>query len=50
MPFNTLMKLMLVLLLGHRGLFKQLLLAFIIIETVGLVTMYFYYDLSSAFS
>lgn len=46
---NTLMKLMLVLFLGHRGLFKQLLLAFIVIETVGLVTMFFYYDLSGVF-
>lgn len=44
---NTFMKLFLVLTLGHRGLFKRLLLAFIVIGTVGIVTMLTYYDLSS---
>jgi len=44
---NTFMKLFLVLTLGHRGLFKRLLLAFIVIGTVGIVTMLLYYDLSS---
>jgi uncharacterized membrane protein (DUF4010 family) len=46
---NTLMKLILVLVLGHRGLFRQLLLAFVFMLAVGLATMYFYYDLPSAF-
>ncbi len=43
---NTFMKLLLIFGLGHRDLFKQLLLSFLIIGAVGMVTMYFYYDLS----
>ncbi len=42
---NTFMKLFLVLTLGHRGLFRQLLVAFLIIGGVGIVTMFLYYDL-----
>ena len=42
---NTFMKLFLVLGLGHRGLFKHLLLAFIVIGASGAVTMALYYDL-----
>lgn len=42
---NTFMKLFLVLGLGHRGLFKNLLAAFLVIGAVGLITMFFYYDL-----
>lgn len=41
---NTFMKLFLVLLLGHRGLFKQLLPAFLIIGATGVLTMVLYYD------
>ncbi|MBL7043904.1 MAG: MgtC/SapB family protein [Pirellulaceae bacterium] len=44
---NTFMKLFLVLFLGHRGLFKQLLLAFLVIGATGIVTMFLYYDLST---
>jgi len=44
---NTFMKLFLVLFLGHRGLFKQLLLAFVVIGATGIVTMFLYYDLST---
>lgn len=44
---NTFMKLFLVLTLGDRGLFKQLLPAFLVIGAVGIVTMLLYYDLSS---
>jgi len=44
---NTFMKLLLVFSLGHRDLFKQLLLSFLVIGTVGLVTMFLYYDLGS---
>jgi uncharacterized membrane protein (DUF4010 family) len=44
---NTLMKLVLVLWLGHRGLFKEVLLAFLVIGASGLVTMLFYYDLGA---
>ncbi len=43
---NTFMKLLLIFGLGHRDLFKQLLLSFLIIGAVGMVTMYFYYDLA----
>ena len=43
---NTFMKLFLVLGLGHRGLFKHLLLAFMIIGGVGIVTMFLYYDVA----
>ena len=45
---NTFMKLFLILFLGHRGLFKQLLLAFLVIGATGIVTMFVYYDVSSA--
>jgi uncharacterized membrane protein (DUF4010 family) len=44
---NTFMKLLLVFSLGHRDLFKQLLSSFLIIGTVGLATMFLYYDLGS---
>ncbi len=42
---NTFMKLLLVFSLGHRALFRQLLLSFLVIGAVGLVTMFLYYDL-----
>ncbi len=41
---NTFMKLFLVFTLGHRGLFKNMAVAFLIIGASGIVTMYFYYD------
>jgi uncharacterized membrane protein (DUF4010 family) len=41
---NTFMKLVLVLVLGHRALFRQLLVAFLIVGAIGIVTMLFYYD------
>lgn len=41
---NTFMKLFLVFTLGHRGLFRNLLAAFLVIGAAGIVTMYFYYD------
>ena len=41
---NTFMKLFLVFTLGHRGLFKNLAAAFLIIGASGIVTMYLYYD------
>ena len=41
---NTFMKLFLVFTLGHRGLFKNLAAAFLIIGAAGILTMYFYYD------
>jgi uncharacterized membrane protein (DUF4010 family) len=44
---NTFMKLLLVFSLGHRDLFKQLLLSFLVIGAIGLVTMFLYYDLGS---
>ncbi len=44
---NTFMKLLLVFSLGHRDLFKQLLLPFLVIGAVGLATMFLYYDLGS---
>jgi uncharacterized membrane protein (DUF4010 family) len=44
---NTFMKLFLVFGLGHRVLFKQLLVSFLVVGVVGIVTMFFYYDLSS---
>ncbi len=44
---NTFMKLFLVYALGHRGLFKQLLLSFLIMGAAGIVTMLLYYDFSS---
>lgn len=42
---NTFMKLALIFSLGHRALFKHVLLSFLIIGAVGLVTMFIYYDL-----
>jgi len=42
---NTFMKLFLVFTLGHRALFRQLLLPFLVIGSAGLVTMFLYYDL-----
>ena len=42
---NTFMKLLLIFSLGHRVLFRQLLLSFLVIGAVGLVTMFLYYDL-----
>ncbi len=45
---NTFMKLFLVFGLGHRGLFRQLLVSFLVIGAVGLVTMFVYYDLAAA--
>ncbi len=42
---NTLVKLALVFWLGHRGLFREVLLAFLIIGASGIITMVFYYDL-----
>ena len=44
---NTFMKLFLVLGLGDRGLFRQLLWSFLIIGAVGIVTMLLYYDLGA---
>jgi uncharacterized membrane protein (DUF4010 family) len=44
---NTFMKLFLVLGLGHRGLFRQLLVSFLIIGAVGILTMILYYDLGA---
>ena len=41
---NTFMKLFLVFTLGHRGLFKNLAAAFLIIGASGILTMYLYYD------
>lgn len=45
---NTFMKLFLVLTLGHRELFRHLLVAFLIIGAAGILTMVFYYDLGEA--
>lgn len=44
---NTFMKLFLVFTLGDPGLFKRLLLAFLVIGAVGVVTMLLYYDFGS---
>ena len=41
---NTFMKLFLVFTLGHRGLFKNLFIAFLAVGMAGIVTMYLYYD------
>ncbi len=46
---NTFMKLFLVFGLGHRVLFRQLLVSFLIITLVGILTMVFYYDLGAIF-
>jgi uncharacterized membrane protein (DUF4010 family) len=45
---NTFMKLFLVFGLGHRALFRQLLVSFLLIGAVGFVTMFLYYDLGSS--
>jgi len=45
---NTFMKLFLVLTLGHRDLFRHLLVAFLIIGAAGILTMVLHYDLSQA--
>jgi len=45
---NTFMKLFLVFGLGHRGLFRQLLLSFLVVGAVGIVSMFLYYDLGAA--
>jgi uncharacterized membrane protein (DUF4010 family) len=42
---NTFMKLFLAFSLGHRGLFKHLLVSFLIMGAVGIATMLVYYDL-----
>ncbi|OGT72810.1 MAG: hypothetical protein A2W76_02060 [Gammaproteobacteria bacterium RIFCSPLOWO2_12_47_11] len=44
---NTFMKLFLVFTLGHRDLFKHLLISFLVIGASGIITMIFYYDLSA---
>ena len=41
---NTFMKLFLVFTLGHRDLFKNLFIAFMVVGLAGIVTMYLYYD------
>jgi uncharacterized membrane protein (DUF4010 family) len=46
---NTFMKLFLVLTLGHRELFRHLLVAFLIIGAAGILAMVLQYDLSQAF-
>jgi len=43
---NTFMKLFLVFTLGHRSLFKHLLVSFLIVGATGLITMFLYYDLA----
>jgi uncharacterized membrane protein (DUF4010 family) len=45
---NTYMKLFLVFSLGHRGLFKECLISFLIMGAAGIATMLLYYDLGSA--
>ncbi len=45
---NTFMKLFLVFGLGDRGLFKNLLAAFLVIGAAGMATIFLYFDLSSA--
>ena len=42
------MKLFLVFSLGHRGMFKECLISFVIMGAAGIVTMLIYYDLGSA--
>jgi len=44
---NTFMKLFLAFSLGHRGLFKHLLISFLIMGAAGIITMLLYYDLGS---
>ncbi len=43
---NTFMKLFLAYSLGDKGLFRHLLLSFLVMGVVGVVTMFFYYDLA----
>lgn len=45
---NTYMKLFLVFSLGHRGLFKECLIAFLIMGAAGIATMFLFYDLGGA--
>ena len=45
---NTYMKLFLVFSLGHRGMFKECLVSFVIMGAAGILTMLLYYDLGSA--
>lgn len=45
---NTFMKLFLVLALGHRGLFKHLLVSFCIMGLLGALTIFFYYNFISS--
>jgi uncharacterized membrane protein (DUF4010 family) len=45
---NTFMKLLLVLSLGHRELFRRVLPAFLLIATTGIIAASCYYDLGSA--
>jgi uncharacterized membrane protein (DUF4010 family) len=45
---NTFMKLFLIFSLGHRGLFRRVLVSFMIIGVSGVVTMVLYYDLGTA--
>ena len=42
---NTYMKLFLVFSLGHRGLFKQCLVPFLLMGAAGVATMWLYYDI-----
>jgi len=42
---NTFMKLFLAYFLGDRGLFKHLLLSFLVMGAAGMTTMFLYYDL-----
>jgi uncharacterized membrane protein (DUF4010 family) len=44
---NTVMKLLLVLSLGHRGLFRQCLPAFLVIVATGIVAIVCYYGLGA---
>ena len=44
---NTFMKLFLAFSLGHRGLFKHLLLSFTVMGATGVITMFLYYDIGS---
>ena len=44
---NTFMKLFLAYTLGHSGLFKHLLLSFLVMGAAGIITMLLYYDLGA---
>ena len=46
---NTFMKLFLAFSLGHRDLFRHLLISFLIMGAAGIITMLLYYDLGSFF-